>query len=176
MESGGFPADLYDRLNVLSIRVPPLRERKEDIPLLLGYFFSRYCRLWELRGDPGCSPLCGATHKGACLQPDTLAALIEYDWPGNIRELRNTVLWLISESAGTCPISSGHLPPHILRQAANPSQPTSSSSEGMKLETAIKYHIGTVLKMTHGNKSAAAKILGVPLSTLVSKIKRLGIN
>jgi DNA-binding NtrC family response regulator len=176
VEAGNFPADVYDRLNVLSIRVPPLRERKEDIPLLLNYFFSRYCRFWELNGESRCPARCGANHSIACLQSEAMAALLDYDWPGNIRELRNTVLWLISESAVGCPISSEHLPPHILRRASDLHRLGSFPDQSMKLDLAITRHIVTVLNITQGNKTAAARMLGLPLSTLVSKMKRLGID
>jgi DNA-binding NtrC family response regulator len=171
-----FPADVYDRLNVLSITVPPLRERKDDIPLLMNYFFRKYCRLWELNADRKACLECRENGALECLQPETRAILQEYDWPGNIRELRNAILWLITESATGYAMNAEHLPPHILDSVRSKKVPSTSAHESLELTAAVHRHISRVLQLTHGNKSAAAKLLGIPLSTLVSKMKRLSIE
>ena len=170
-----FPADIYDRLNVLSIKVPPLREHKDDIPLLMNYFFRKYCRLWELNANRKACLDCRENGAMSCLHTETRSILLEYDWPGNIRELRNAVLWLITESASGYAISTQHLPPHIL-DAVRSKKTSTSAGESLELTAAIHRHISAVLRLTRGNKSAAAKLLGIPLSTLVSKMKRLKIE
>jgi DNA-binding NtrC family response regulator len=78
IKKGGFREDLYYRLNVVHIEVPPLRERKEDLPLLIRYFLERFCREMNKKEVP-------------TLAPEVMAALLAYDWPGNIRELENMI-------------------------------------------------------------------------------------
>jgi DNA-binding NtrC family response regulator len=167
-----FPADLYDRLNVLSIRVPSLRERKKDVTQLLKYFFRRFCPQGKASGGPEMCRVCRKEATLDCLTPQLLQLLEGYDWPGNIRELRNVAIQLLAESAGTGGISKDHLPTEIRRGRTA----CQTSDSNLELKNTVKGHILTVLGMTKGNKSAAAKLLGLPLSTLVSKMKRLGIG
>jgi transcriptional regulator with GAF, ATPase, and Fis domain len=94
-----FPADVFDRLNVLSVRVPPLRERKEDIPVLASYFCRKFCVGLAAEGIGLCK-ICMETGSIECLEAQVIRALKDHDWPGNIRELKNTVIRLITEKAG----------------------------------------------------------------------------
>jgi DNA-binding NtrC family response regulator len=112
--SRDFREDLYYRLNVIHITIPPLRVRREDIPILLGHFFSSYA---ERHGV-----------KAPQLAPDTLSYLVEYDWPGNVRELKNIAERLIVRSPSGVVMPS-HLPPEVQaagRAAAAASSPTAT--------------------------------------------------
>jgi DNA-binding NtrC family response regulator len=165
-----FPADVFDRLNVLSVRVPSLRERKEDIPILVSYFCRKFCLGLAAEGTGLCN-LCMETGTIECLEAQVIQMLKDYSWPGNIRELKSTVIRLITESEGG-KISAHHLPKDV---AAAARLMTEIEAPSLALDAALRDHISRVLKLTKGNKSAAAKLLGLPLSTLVSKMKRLQI-
>jgi DNA-binding NtrC family response regulator len=150
-----FPVDLYDRLNVLPIRVPALRERSVDVPLLANYFLAANCpRRRSCTTESGCGP---------CLGRELAQALCNYDWPGNVRELRNFIFQLIAEDDNR-PFSASAL---------------NISTEGKRndgsLEQAIREYIVLALKRSGWNRSAAARSLGLPLSTLISKMKKLHI-
>jgi transcriptional regulator with GAF, ATPase, and Fis domain len=153
---GGFRSDLYYRLNVFPIKLPPLRERKEDVPLLVNYFVDRY-----------------ATRAGKRIkhiQKKALEALREYSWPGNVRELQN----VIERSLIICETNEFTVDKSWF---SNEPQPASSVAvdqtltERRRIEAALAQSNGKV-SGTHG---AAAK-LGIPASTLESKIRSLRIN
>jgi DNA-binding NtrC family response regulator len=156
-----FREDLYYRLNVIEIRIPPLRERKEDIPMLVNHFLKRYTdeNRKSVRGCDG----------------DAMALLMKYDWPGNVRELRN----IVERAVVLCPgdvISAAELPDKIRKSSAAPSgQPGMSS-----LKLSLSEHEKTmILNIYHGQKNdkeATAKILGVDLATLYRKLKKYGIE
>ena len=166
-----FPADVFDRLNVLSLHVPSLRERREDISLLVSYFCRKFCLGLAAQGTDTCKT-CMETGQMNCLEEEVIQKLTTYSWPGNIRELKNTVIKLITESEGN-KIAIQHLPAEIRGAVAGNHNPGSPS---LVLEIVLRDHIYNVLELTKWNKSAAARILGLPLSTLVSKMKRLRIS
>jgi DNA-binding NtrC family response regulator len=166
-----FPADVFDRLNVLSVRVPSLRERKEDIPVLVSYFCRKFCVGLAAEGTGLCN-LCMETGTIECLEAQVIQMLKNYSWPGNVRELKNTVIKLITESEGG-KIGMRHLPTDI---ASPDGRRGENEVPSLALDAALRDHIARVLKLTKGNKSAAAKLLGLPLSTLISKMKRLHIT
>jgi formate hydrogenlyase transcriptional activator len=160
--SGAFRSDLFYRLNVFPIDVPPLRERKEDIVMLLEYFVGRYARKF------------GKSFQG--IDKRTLDLFQSYDWPGNIRELQNVVeRSVILSSGGSFHVDKGWLlkesrpGPSDLKQGSNHSEP--GSDEKNLIEVALRESKGKV----SGPGGAAAK-LGIPPSTLESKIKTLGIQ
>ncbi len=141
-----FREDLYYRLNVIHIVVPPLRERREDVPLLAEHFVQK------LSAEMGIAP--------AGIGPDELAALQDHDWPGNVRELRN----IVERS-----LLLGRLPAELLtgraRETAPPDYPLDWTLEEVK-----RHHMARVLEDSGGNKSAAARRLDISRKTLERKL------
>jgi len=157
-KKGEFREDLYYRLNVIQVYLPPLRERKEDIPLLIDSFLDRY---------PS-----GKTLK--ILNP-ALNCLLDYNWPGNVRELENLIERLSLIMPGRS-ISCSHLPSDITyREDYSKDQ----SLEGDSFIKKIAYYeyklIKQALDKTGGNKAKAARILNIKLSTLRSKIEKFNL-
>jgi len=167
-----FREDLYDRLSVFEIRVPPLRERREDIPLLASHFLRKYCQ--QIRRDllgEGICGICPQVEPVGCATAEFYEALQNYDWPGNIRELQKVIQRLVAFEPHEI-LNVKHLPEQIQKL---PRRAAESEMEDLTLDTATKNHIERVLRMTGYNQSQAAKKLGIPLTTLRDKIKRLGI-
>jgi two-component system response regulator AtoC len=149
IKKGTFREDLFYRLNVVSITLPPLRERKEDIPLLANYFLQKFS---------------GEHHKAIShISPEAMEILMRYDWPGNVRELENTIerAMILSPHPIVLPED---LPQKILgsEQAGIPSY----SEKPLSLKEVEKRHILKVLQETNGNKKKAAEILGIDRTTL----------
>ena len=155
-----FREDLYYRLNVVPVVVPPLRERREDIPLLLDSFLREFCSIYQK------PPKTFASR--------TLELLIHYSWPGNIRELRNLVERLVLLSR-TDPIGPADLPEQI-RQAAGDDHPEITLQLDQPLREAEKAIIGDVLSRVTHNRTMAARLLGISLRALHYKIKRYGLD
>lgn len=157
---GRFRLDLYYRLNVFPIVLPPLRERKEDIPLLTYHFVSRYSRKI---GKPITD-----------VAPKLLKDLVEYDWPGNVRELEHLLERSILLTNGTV-IKEIHVP----RLAKKENSPPADELRIKTIEENERDHILAVLKKCNGKiwgTGGAAELLGVPPTTLQSKMKKLGIK
>jgi DNA-binding NtrC family response regulator len=155
-----FREDLYYRLNVVPVVVPPLRERREDIPLLLDSFLREFCSIYQ--------------KPPKTLASRTLELLIQYSWPGNIRELRNLVERLVLLSR-TDPIGPADLPEQI-RQAAGDDHPEITLQLDQPLREVEKATIGDVLSRVTHNRTMAARILGISLRALHYKIKRYGLS
>jgi len=157
---GTFRQDLFYRLNVVPIYMPPLRERAEDIPLLAEYFIDRYAKK--------------AGRKFRGIQKNTLELFRRYDWPGNIRELQNVIERAVALSDGeTFSVDPGWLDREPTR-LTNPTVPSTSTSADRERET-----IEAALKKSRGRVSGpvgAATMLGIPRQTLESRIKVLGID
>jgi transcriptional regulator with GAF, ATPase, and Fis domain len=156
VEEGRFRSDLYYRLRVFPILLPPLRDRRDDIPLLVRYFVDRHGRKLDKKIES--------------IPDDTMRALTRWDWPGNIRELENFIERAVILTKGpTLRVPLGEL------EMPQESAPAKSAS----LESAERDHILRVLRETNGKiggkKGAAAK-LGLVRTTLNSKIKKLGIE
>jgi formate hydrogenlyase transcriptional activator len=156
--AGQFRADLYYRLNVFPITVPPLRQRPEDIPLLVGHFMRRYARQLGKRIDT--------------IPAETQAALTSYHWPGNVRELQNVIERAVILSAGP-----------VLRLAwdALPQRGPDTGAPGRvrTLEEVEREHILSVLqdaKWVVGGPQGAAARLGLRRTTLLYRMERLGIS
>ncbi len=158
IKAGRFREDLYWRLNVVRLVVPPLRERPEDILPLARHFLTLY-RQEMKKAVPDFSS-------------DVLDAFTRYNWPGNVRELRNAVERAVIFAEAGSPIRLGHLPPHIRREA---SRETPSASKVFRTlrEVEIQY-IREVLEACGGNRTRAAEILGVSPVTLWRKLGREG--
>ena len=150
VEAKAFREDLFYRLNVVNVLMPPLRERIDDLPALASHFSK------TLASDLGVSEL--------VFSGDDLFNLRSYDWPGNIRELKNVIerCLLLGKNPGHC--ISGQAPP-------NTNQSAISTQDNQRLNEVEKRHILNILEMEGGNKSAAARILGVSRKTLERKVK-----
>jgi two-component system response regulator HydG len=172
MADGRFREDLYDRLSVFEIRVPPLRERREDIPLLASHFLRKYCQ--QIRRDilgEGICGRCPAVELVSCAEAEFYHTLQHYDWPGNVRELEKIIRRLVAIERDQI-LDVKHLPEHIRN---SPAPVAASGPEDLTLDTVNKKHIERVLEMTNYNQSQAAHRLGIPLTTLRDRIKKLGI-
>ncbi len=158
IETGKLREDLFYRLNVLTIELPPLRERKEDIPFLVQHF-------WEKATG---SPLHDASEE----RREFLRALMNHDWPGNVRELENEIYRVATVGDGT--IDARYLSKHVLKDSTASSIP----GDNMRIHTRNieKSLIEAALRKAKGNKSRAARILGIPRPTLRYKIKKYGIS
>ena len=164
VQQGRFREDLFFRLNVFPIFIPPLRQCKEDIPSLVGHFLARKSRELVMESSPE-------------LAPGALARLVDYDWPGNVRELQNIVeRALILSRGGTVsfPDMSG-----FVRQATAPaSAQTSSAATVRPMNEVVSRHIGRALAASGGRvegPGGAAEMLQVHPSTLRGRMRRLGI-
>jgi two-component system response regulator HydG len=152
--AGRFREDLYYRLNVIAITAPPLRARREDIPLLVDHFLGLYC---AKNGRPRLDPTRGA-----------LDRLMDYAWPGNVRELENVIERAVVLSRGEI-LGETDLPDHVARVA--PSFPTQLAFEiGTPLEEIELRVIRETLRHTRGDKSVAAQLLGISTRTIYRKL------
>ena len=165
--SGRFMSDLLYRIEVIPIRVPPLRERMEDIPLLVGHFVAQYARRY-LRAMEGVSP-------------EAMRALMDYHWPGNIRELKNCLARAVILSKKSY-LALEDLPRKISQQTPSMEQrlsnetPENSTSLGPTLKDMETDLIVNTLKRCNGNKTLAAKVLGISRKGLYEKMERLGVR
>jgi len=150
---GHFREDLYYRLSVFPIRVPPLRERREDIPDLAGFFLQKRGRRFE------------------DIDPEAVDQLMHYDWPGNVRELENVIERAVILAAGGETIGLTHLP---LSSRSTPQ--AVSPGEELNLERLERQSILQALQKSGGNKSGAARLLGITRRTLYSRMERLGLR
>jgi transcriptional regulator with GAF, ATPase, and Fis domain len=145
---GRFREDLYYRLKGVELELPPLRERREEIPLLARHFLERFCSREKIPMPQ--------------ISRDALALLLEYDFPGNVRELQNLLDGAVSIADG--PIEAG-----LLRSLMGVQQSKGGGPEALDLESVERRHIERVLRLAQGNKSAAAKLLGLDRRTLLRK-------
>jgi len=158
VKEGAFRQDLFYRIHVLRVELPPLRRRREDIPLLVDHFLSRFNR----------------TRKTAVTEvsPEAMAILTAHDYPGNIRELENA----LEHAAVLCDgdrIEPAHLPEALIGRTApeTPAGDMAAASDAVEART-----IAAALRRHHGNRTAAARSLGCHKSTLYRKIKAYGID
>ena len=162
VEEGNFREDLFYRLQVIPIVMPPLRERRSDIPLLTSHFLDKHNR--KRSGRP------------ARIVEEAMVHLWEYDWPGNVRELENLLerLVILTEDGR---IGLENLPPNIRSFISEKKIPRPTlGEEGLDLNTAVEEFenrlIEEALRRTKGNKQAAARLLGLKRTTLVAKLRR----
>jgi len=158
-ETGSFRLDLYYRLNVITLRLPALAQRREDIPLLARHFLLKY------------SELLGRDVRE--IAPDVLLALAAYPFPGNIRELENLMERAVVLAEGHV-MELRHLPPDL--QLDQQQLKTSRQGGMATLEENERQHILWVLEQTGGNKSRAAEILDIDRASLWRKLKRAGLG
>ena len=159
VRQGRFREDLYYRLRVIPIVLPPLRERREDIPLLLQHYMAKYNAEFhkDFRG----------------ISDDALQSLMSYSWPGNVRELKNLLeRILILEKGNT--ILPEHLPPEILEPHVNSVQPRYRlTPAGINLEQVEKDFVRQALQLAHGNQTRAAQLLGISRDALRYRMHKL---
>ena len=164
VSEGTFREDLFYRLNVLPVQLPPLRERREDIPLLVQHFLQR------LAQDSG--------RAGMTVSQDATRRLMAYRWPGNVRQLENTVERALAFTQGRSVIDVQDLPPEIQNQsgAVEGTEPWLPEN-GLDFESYIEgielSLIKRSLERTRGNKRQAARLLNLKRTTLIEKLKRL---
>jgi len=163
VSQGKFRQDLYFRLNVVPISIPPLRERKEDIPLLATHFLNKFNIAFHKR-IPGFSE-------------KALNALTRYHWPGNIRELENLIERIVVLSSGEDKIDLKKIPLEILMDSGQDVPDLVKRKGLIKIrETIEKRILINVLEVTQWNQSETAKILKINRNTLLQKAKQLGIQ
>lgn len=165
VERGDFREDLYYRLNVITIHLPPLRERKSDIPLLVDHFVRRFC-------EANARPLCR-------VDPQAMRMLIEYDWPGNVRELENTIERAVVLAPPEGLITADLFPKDVTDSAAVNLAQIELFGDGASLKEKVrefeKNLILAALEKCEWNQKRAARLLRVNPTTLNEKLKRLGI-
>lgn len=180
MAEGGFRADLYHRLNVVTIDVPPLRERREDVPLLVDYFLERFAHELNIDKLP--------------VADDVLELLCSHFWPGNVRELRHCIHRALIFSRGYC-IQAADLPLTIARRPDNGSVECPAFDQRLQelvqdylrwfggphaheqlVEKLERLLLAEALRRNQGNRSQAARLLGLPRPTLHTKLQKYGMS
>jgi DNA-binding NtrC family response regulator len=160
LDSGAVRKDLYYRLSVITIHIPPLRERVEDVPLLVDHFLKKHEKNYK-KAVTG-------------IEPVAMAALMKYSWPGNVRELENLVEMLLAY--GKSPVVRlSELPERILHGSTQ-RKPGTLGDEVIKLKEAERQLIINALNKSKGNKSLAAQMLGISRKSLYKKLDDYGIN
>jgi DNA-binding NtrC family response regulator len=167
VEKGEFRGDLYYRLNVIPIRVPSLKQRREDIPLLITHFTRKYCLEQKLA-------LKRITH-------DAMKNLMAYDWPGNVRQLENSVEMAVALSGDRDMLGAEDFP---VASRPSPNQASSCAidipDDGIHFNTMIsdleKRLILQSLQVARGNKKRAASLLHLKRTTFVEKLRRMGME
>ncbi|MBI2190490.1 MAG: sigma 54-interacting transcriptional regulator [Planctomycetes bacterium] len=167
LEEGSFREDLYYRLKVIELHLPPLRERKEDIPALTEQFLKVFAQEKGVRTPR--------------ISSDALACLVNYDWPGNVRELKNLIERAIVLGVGD-ELQASHLPWEV-REASESAPPPATEStsasgggESLSLASSEKRHIEKVLQVCQWNKSKASEVLQISRPRLDRKIKEYNIQ
>jgi DNA-binding NtrC family response regulator len=167
VKDGTFREDLYYRLNVIPINLPPLRERREDIPLLVHKFVEHFCEAHKLDLKT--------------VSPQVMKGLMSYDWPGNVRQLENLVERMVALSGNRPAILPPDLPAEIQnRDSLNFVPLIEIPEEGLNFQDVVtdmeRELILQSLRRTNGNKKLAAKLLNLKRTTLIEKIKRIGLG
>ena len=158
---GNFREDLFYRLNVVPFYVPPLRERKEDVPTLARYFLKEISAAYGRRNRE--------------ITDDAIETLMRYSWPGNVRELRNVIERVVIMNPTVNKLDRKHLPPLVLREGSR-RQPAEFSTLHQARAAYERDYILKKLDELHGNVSRTAEVLGLERSHLYRKMKTLGIS
>jgi transcriptional regulator with PAS, ATPase and Fis domain len=167
VKDGTFREDLYYRLNVIPVGLPPLRERREDIPLLVQKFVERFCETHKLELKT--------------VSPQVMKSLMGFDWPGNVRQLENIVERMVALTGNRTAILPTDLPEEIQRRDPLNFVPLIEiPEEGINFQNVVtdmeRELILQSLRKTNGNKKLAAKMLNLKRTTLIEKIKRIGLG
>jgi DNA-binding NtrC family response regulator len=154
VKQGSFRPDLYYRLHVVAIELPPLRNRREDIPMLVQHFVEKYAKAMNRAAAPRVSA-------------ESMDLILRYDWPGNIRELENAVERALVIGRGP-ELAPADFSFQLAKVAASPN--------GRSLDEIEKAHIQKIWTECGGNQSQTARILGIDRTTLHTKLKRYGLK
>lgn len=167
LKNGSFRQDLFYRLNVFSLNIPPLRERRDDIPILIDFYLKRYSVINNKLIDR--------------IAPEVMAMLLHYHWPGNVRELKNAIERLVILSEDNA-ITTGHLP-RIVETIGNGATATDEGRMATEFQTLLSLEEAVIaaerqtilnaLKAAGNNKAQTAKLLDIPRSTLYYKLQKL---
>jgi transcriptional regulator with GAF, ATPase, and Fis domain len=163
VRQGTFREDLWFRINAFPLRIPPLRERRQDIPQLIGHFLRQKAKEMGIHGLP-------------VVTPQSLAPLEAYSWPGNVRELENVVERALIEHR------QGLLQWPLLREREGRNHgviPVGEEGQDVTLDAAVRSHLQRVLVLTKGRisgRNGAAALLGVHPNTLRSRMTKLGLS
>lgn len=160
VEDGRFRADLYYRLNVFPISIPPLRERREDIPCLVDYFLEKLRNYGQIK----------------TLSPIVLTQLMAYDWPGNVRELENVIERMVIVSQGKEIGEEGLSVFKIPSTREQEPAPFLLPPEGVSLEDIEKSFLRQAMEQTKGNQTQAAKRLGLSRHALLYRLEKYGVD
>ena len=167
VKEGTFREDLFYRLNVVAVQLPPLRERSEDIPLLVARFLDKL----QPAGD-GREPV--------VVSQEAMRRLMAYEWPGNVRQLENVIERALALGGGRRRIDVDDLPPDMRGEAAPVPVAPRLTESGVDLPALVadfeRQLIDQALARTEGNRGAAARLLGLKRTTLVEKLRRLGAD
>jgi two-component system nitrogen regulation response regulator NtrX len=161
ISKGNFREDLFYRLNVIPFFVPPLRERKEDVPLLARHFLKEFAAAYGRRSRD--------------ITDDAIQSLMRYSWPGNVRELRNVMDRIVIMNPTTTRFERKHLPPLIYRDGTRRAAGSEFSTLHQARDAYERDYILKKLDENHGNVSRTAEMLGLERSHLYRKMKTLGI-
>ncbi|MEM6855903.1 MAG: sigma-54 dependent transcriptional regulator, partial [Planctomycetota bacterium] len=165
VKEGEFREDLYFRIKGVELKLPALRERREDIPLLTRHFVAQYAKDME-REVPG-------------VAEDVQMTLMQYDWPGNVRQLMNVIQNMVVIADGDT-LEPRHLPPEVSQATSGSLGDSESGAKfsggGMSLDQLEKQAIRDTLRTTSGNREQAAKMLGIGERTLYRKLKEYGLK
>jgi transcriptional regulator with PAS, ATPase and Fis domain len=164
MSQGMFRQDLYYRLNIISIHIPPLRERREDIPELCAALLGKINRSLQFDVEG--------------VSPDAMKMLMDYDWPGNVRELENVLERSINLMDDEGNVLPEHLPPMMRRNTGRIEASGNEKKQELAgiMEDAEKQAIYKALEAAGGNRSKAAKILGIHRSGFYQKLTKYQIK
>ena len=162
ISKGNFREDLFYRLNVIPFSVPPLRERKEDIPLLARYFMKDFSATYGRRPRE--------------ITDDAIDTLMRYSWPGNVRELRNVIERIVIMNPTTTRFERKHLPPLVYRDGTRRAAGLEFSTLHQARSAYERDYILKKMDENHGNVSRTAEVLGLERSHLYRKMKTLGIS
>jgi len=164
---GTFREDLFYRLNVIALQLPPLRDRKDDIPLLVQHFIRKFATREEGNGQV----------PDVMLSQDALRRLMAYAWPGNVRQLENAVERALILRGTRVQVEMADLPPEIQAVPVETAPSLDLPETGVDLPGLVsrieRDLIGRALTRTEGNRADAARLLGLKRTTLVEKLKRL---
>ena len=158
--AGTFRKDLYFRLNVVTVHLPPLRDRRSDIPVLVHHFLDRYAKGSQIH-----------------VTPAAMKSLLQYDWPGNVRELENCIARAVTLGDGLT-IDVVDLPPAIRSEQAEGGSPRAAEASSLSTTALAEMERVTILRVfeqAHGDKALAGKMLGISRATLYRKLKRYNI-
>jgi two-component system response regulator PilR (NtrC family) len=165
VKNGNFREDLFFRLNVIPIRLPPLRERREDIPLLAGFFLARYAAAMKKKVEG--------------FEPKALEALVNREWPGNIRELENVIQRAVAFAQGDT-VGCADLFPEGERPKPSAALLDELPADGLNLEKRLeeveRRYIEQALARTNGHLGKAAELLGMTFRSIRYRVEKLGIQ